>query len=258
MRAVALPSVHGMRGDDEGLGTAADRLPLGGGEGLSAGTWVPHAVTSAVPGPGAAMPAAERRIPVWAQPWLQPAAGRQLGWLAGVVAVVLAGSAWLLLHRPGSAPPAPVAASTSTAALPPAPPQMQIVVDVGGRVRHPGLVTLSAGARVADALRAAGGALRAADVATLDLAARVSDGQLLLIGVPQPVAAPGGDGSAPVSLSSATAEQLDTLPGIGPVLAKRIVDWRQAHGGFTSISQLEQVPGVGPRIFERLKSLVVL
>ncbi|MBV9097104.1 MAG: ComEA family DNA-binding protein, partial [Frankiaceae bacterium] len=141
-----------------------------------------------------------------------------------------------------------------------APPDLQIVVDVGGRVRRPGLVRLAPGARVADALRAAGGALRAADVATVDLAARVSDGQLLLIGVPQQAAAGAGSGggSAPVSLSSATADQLDALPGIGPVLARRIVDWREAHGGFTSLTQLEQVPGVGPRTYERLKALVVL
>jgi competence protein ComEA len=99
--------------------------------------------------------------------------------------------------------------------------------------------------------------LRPADIATLDLAARVSDGQLLLIGLPPPAAGP-GDPSAPVSLSSATAEQLDALPGIGPVLAKRIVDWRDAHGGFTSLSQLDEVPGVGPRTYERLKTLVVL
>jgi competence protein ComEA len=147
--------------------------------------------------------------------------------------------------------------AAATAATPAPVAELQIVVDVGGRVRHPGLVTLAPGSRVADALRAAGGALRSADIATVDLAARVSDGQLLLIGVPQPVAA-GGDASAPVSLSSATVDQLDALPGIGPVLAKRIVDWREAHGGFTSLSQLEQVPGVGPRTYERLKSLVVL
>jgi competence protein ComEA len=243
-----------MRGDDDDLGTAAARLPFGaterradGGEPLTEGRWVPDR-------PGAPVAPAPSRVPLWAQPWLQPAAARHLGWLAAAAAVVLAGSAWLLLHRPGTARPvSPVAAAPA-----PSPAfDLQIVVDVGGRVRHPGLVSLSSGARVADALRAAGGALRAADVATLDLAARVSDGQLLLIGVPQPTGG-SGDASAPVSLSSATVDQLDALPGVGPVLAKRIVDWREAHGGFTALSQLQQVPGVGPRTYERLKSLVVL
>ena len=233
--------------DDEDLGTAADRLPLGAGERLVERGWVP-------PQPAAAR-SPSSRLPLWAQPWLAPAAARHLGWVALAAAGVLAGSAWMLVHRPAparsAAPVSAIAATPATVAA------LQIVVDVGGRVRHPGLVTLPAGARVADALRAAGGALRAADVATLDLAARVSDGQLLLIGVPQPVPA-GGGAPPPVSLSSATVDQLDALPGIGPVLARRIVDWRTAHGGFTSLAQLQQVPGVGPRIYERLKSLVVL
>jgi len=236
-----------MRGEDERLATATDRLPLGAGARRVEGGWVPSRLD-------AVAPPVSGRLPLWAQPWLQPASARHLGWAAVVAVLVLAGSAWLLLHRSGVAPAVPVA---PIAAAPSGAPDMQIVVDVGGRVRHPGLVTLAPGARVADALRAAGGALRPADVATLDLAARVSDGQLLLIGI----AAPGsgqGDPSAPISLSSATADELDALPGIGPILAKRIVDWRDAHGGFTALSQLEQVPGVGPRTFERLKSLVVL
>lgn len=256
-----------MRGDDGGIGTAADRLPLGPGERLTEGGWVPSQPGLAPPAPASPVPvspapvslapvsaAPSGRLPLWAQPWLQPASGRHLGWVAIVAVVVLAGSAWVLLHRPATTPAAMPAA---TAVAPSAAPELQIVVDVGGRVRHPGLVTLAPGARIADALRAAGGALRPADIATLDLAARVSDGQLLLIGLSPPAAAP-GDPSAPVSLSSATAEQLDALPGIGPVLAKRIVDWRDAHGGFTSLSQLDEVPGVGPRTYERLKTLVVL
>lgn len=250
-----------MRGDDDGLGTAADRLPFGVGERrvdgdapLTEGGWVPGPL--AAPVPAAAPCPRPSRLPLWAQPWLQPASARHLGWVALAAVVVLAGSAWVLLHRPAAGPPASPAAAPAVVMPSPA-ADLQIVVDVGGRVRHPGLVTLSPGARVADALRAAGGALRPGDVATVDLAARVSDGQLLLIGVPQ-AAGSGTDASAPVSLSSATVEQLDALPGVGPVLAKRIVDWREAHGGFTSLSQLQQVPGVGPRTYDRLKSLVVL
>jgi competence protein ComEA len=278
-----------MRGDnDEALGRAADRLPLdrlpadrlpadrvGRREG-----WVPDQSSAAAPhdtstvsrgssppamsAAGAADPPVGgpvRRLPLWSQPWLQPAAGRQLGWLAAVVVVVLAVSGWLLLHRPAASAPVP----TSGAAPPPAAaaPAVRIVVDVGGRVRHPGLVTLPLGARVADALRAAGGALRAADIATLDLAARVADGQLLLIGVPgaglgNGLGGGGGGPSPPVSLGSATVDQLDALPGVGPVLARHIVDWRDAHGGFTSLAQLQQVAGIGPRTYERLKALVTL
>jgi competence protein ComEA len=253
-----------MRGNDDELGTAASRLPLGAGgavarpadDGFAERGWVPRQ-----PAPGSAPPAgpisaraAAGRVPLWAQPWLQPAAARHLGWIAVAAVLLLAGSGWLLVHRPAAARTAPVATAPAAAAAVAAP---QIVVDVGGRVRHPGLVTLPAGARVADALRAAGGPLRSADVATVDLAARVSDGQLLLVGVAGPAAA-AGDTPAPVSLGSATVDQLDALPGVGPVLAKRIVDWREAHGGFTSLSELQQVPGVGPRTFERLKTLVVL
>ena len=143
---------------------------------------------------------------------------------------------------------APVASTAAT-----------IVVDVGGRVRHPGLVTLTAGARVADAIAAAGGALRPADVATIDLAAHVSDGQLLLIGVPGAASAgggPGASGGGPVDLNTATVDQLDALPGVGPVLAQRIVSWREAHGGFRSVEDLQQVPGIGARKFSDLKALV--
>src|SRR4051794_3002215 len=151
-------------------------------------------------------------------------------------------TAYTLLHHRGqtsyAAEPQPM---RSFAPLPsPTPPS--IVVDVGGRVRRPGLVTVPVGSRVADALRAAGGALRPRDLLTLNLAAKVADGQLLLVGVPASgvagAGAPGTTGGAstgpagPVDLNSATAEQLDTLPGIGPILAQHILDWRTAHGGF--------------------------
>jgi competence protein ComEA len=245
--AIRLPSVLLMRADGGDIGTAAERLPLvrdrlpDDAEALVERGWVPRQPQTG--------------LPSWTQPWLHPGAARHLGWVVVAAVVLLAGSAWVLLHRPSAPRPAPVAAVPAATA--PA-PDLRIVVDVGGRVRHPGLVTLSAGARVADALRAAGGALRSADVATVDLAARVSDGQLLLIGIPQPAAPSGAASSAPVSLSSATVDELDALPVVGPVLAKRIVDWRESHGGFTSLSQLQQVPGVGPRTYERLKTLVVL
>jgi competence protein ComEA len=143
-----------------------------------------------------------------------------------------------------------------------------IVVDVGGRVRKPGLVTLPAGARVADALAAAGGPLRHKDIATLDLAARVSDGQLLLIGATSaPTGTDQADGSStdssadgstsPVSLSTATIDELETLPGVGPVTAQKIIDWRTAHNGFASVASLQEVPGIGPAKYAELSPLVV-
>jgi competence protein ComEA len=138
-----------------------------------------------------------------------------------------------------------------------------IVVDVGGKVRKPGLVTLPTGARVADAITAAGGPLRSTELDRVDLAARVTDGQLLLVGVKGAAAAPGttaaGDSTgspAPISLSDATVEQLETLPGVGPVTAQKIVDWRTAHGGFTSVSQLQQIPGIGPAHYSEISPLV--
>lgn len=187
------------------------------------------------------------------------ASGRALAALAALCGALLLVTAWALL-RPHPAAPPPAAQPLPVAALP-SPTPSGLVVDVGGRVRRPGLVTLPAGSRVADALRAAGGALRSRDLATVNLAALVSDGQLLLVGVP------GGDASAtgaaggtpgPVSLNSATVDQLDALPGIGPVLAQRIVDWRTQHGGFKSVRDLDQVSGIGDAIYAELEPLVTV
>jgi competence protein ComEA len=130
-----------------------------------------------------------------------------------------------------------------------------IVVDVGGDVRHPGLVTLPVGARVDDAIRAAGGPLRPRELARTNLAARVTDGELLVIGRKS---GHGGDDSTGglVDLSAASLTKLETLPGVGPVTAQKIVDWRNAHGGFTTVEQLQQVPGIGPTRYAELSPLV--
>lgn len=193
----------------------------------------------------------------WRERWRVAPQMPALRWLlvAGGGVIVVAA---LLLTRHHAAPPPP--AEPAAAPLPAATVSTpQIVVDVGGRVRHPGLVTLPTGARVADAIAAAGGALRPGDLAAVNLAARVSDGQLLLVGVPGAANGAGTtDGSSgPVDLNSATVDQLDALPGVGPVLAQRIVDWRQQHGGFRSVDELQQVPGIGARKFADLKSLVI-
>lgn len=168
-----------------------------------------------------------------------------------------------LLARPqasaGLAPPA--AAPTETAAAAPA----ELVVDVVGAVRRPGLYRLTQGARIADAVTRAGGATAKADLALINLAAPLADGEQVI--VPRrgaaALGAPAGAGSAagapssgPVHLSTATLEQLDSLPGIGPVTAQKILDYRQKHGAFTSVDGLDAVPGIGPARLDQLKDLV--
>ena len=148
---------------------------------------------------------------------------------------------------PRASPPVGQAARTSSA----------VVVSVVGRVARPGLVTLSAGARVADAIEAAGGLLPGTDPASVNLAAVVTDGQQISVGVPAAAAGPSaGASGAPLDLNAATAGDLDGLPGIGPVLAQRIVSFRQEHGRFASVEQLNDVPGIGPALYARLAPLV--
>ncbi|MFI0925256.1 helix-hairpin-helix domain-containing protein [Streptomyces sp. NPDC021012] len=138
----------------------------------------------------------------------------------------------------------------------------RVVVDIGGKVRRPGVLTLPAGSRVADALRAAGGAEPGADLTGVNRARVLLDGEQVLVGLPGPPAGgpgPGGGGGAPgvpLSLNTATAEQLDGLPGVGPVLAQHIVDHRTEHGGFRSVGELREVDGIGERRFADLEPLV--
>ena len=139
-------------------------------------------------------------------------------------------------------------------------PSAVIVVDVAGAVRRPGVYRLREGQRVRDAVRRAGGAAPGAQLAALNRAARLADGQQVVVpqraaaggtaGAPPAAAAPG----APVSLSSASVEQLQTLDGVGPVTAQKIVDFRSAHGGFRSLDQLAEVPGIGPKRLAALKA----
>ena len=167
----------------------------------------------------------------------------------------------------------------STAAAPN--PDEPVVVSVVGLVHKPGLVTLNPGARIADAVTAAGGALDGADLVGLNMARRVADGEQIIVGIAAPPGepsamgssirsgpataapsdAPTAGGSAPapgalVDLNTATVEQLDTLPGVGPVTAAAIVAWRDANGRFTSVDQLGDVDGIGPARLEKLRQLV--
>lgn len=137
-----------------------------------------------------------------------------------------------------------------------------IVVSIVGRVVRPGLVTLPDGARVADAVRAAGGPEPGVDVSALNIARRLTDGEQIYVGIPPPPdASPsGGPAGVPnkIDLNSASLAELDTLPGVGAVTAQRIVDWRTRHGRFTRVEQLRDVDGIGPARFGQLKDLVVV
>jgi competence protein ComEA len=148
---------------------------------------------------------------------------------------------------------APVAASRAA--------RPRLVVHVVGAVRRPGLYRLRDGSRVADAIHRAGGAARAADLGALNLAAPLADGAQVLV----PRRTPGGSTAAsaagsgpgpPVSLATATVEQLDELPGIGPVTAQKIVDYRTANGPYGSVDELDDIPGVGPARIEQIRDLV--
>lgn len=190
-----------------------------------------------------------------------------------VVAIVVLALVGKRLAAAGTArSPAPQAASLDEergrgGATPAAP---RLVVYVVGAVRRAGLVRLSEGARVADALDRAGGPTRRADLALVNLAAPVADGQQIIVPARAPVGAATGaaDGAeagtaggaagppAKVSLASATIEQLDALPGIGPVTAQKIVTWRQSHGALRSVDDLDAIPGIGPARIEQMRDLV--
>ena len=140
-----------------------------------------------------------------------------------------------------------------------APARTRLVVHVVGAVRRPGLFRLVEGARVADAVARAGGPTRKAELAAVNLAAPLADGQQVLVPVRGAAGASVGAGpgtGAKVSLGAATVDQLDELPGIGPVTAQKIVDWRGAHGPFRSVEELDDVPGIGPARIEQLRELV--
>src|SRR6188508_1276692 len=176
---------------------------------------------------------------------------------AGVLLVVLvvAGRFLLGAGTATSSADAGVALGAEQIRAAPAPP---VVVHVVGAVQLPGLYRLARGKRVADAVARAGGATAKADLALINLAALVSDGQQVVVpSRAPPGAAPDGEASGgPVHLNSATIEQLDALPGVGPVTAQKIVDYREKHGAFSSVRELDAIPGIGPARLEQLTELV--
>lgn len=232
----------------------------------------------------------------WVERWLPPGSGRRtprprvlVSVAAGLVVaigIVLA----VVVGRPSAEepPPLPVAhekpapGSSSSAptgeAGPPEPTgtdggakdgSERLVVSVVGKVRDPGLVRVRAGARVADAIEAAGGARGDADLMSVNLARKLADGEQLYVGVPVPPGVdPGvpqagasgekssGGGDELIRLNSADADELESLSGVGEVTAQRILDWRTEHGGFSAVEELREIDGIGDKRFEELRDQV--
>ncbi|TYP87534.1 ComEA family DNA-binding protein [Blastococcus xanthinilyticus] len=246
------------------------------------------------PGDGLPGEVGRHRAPGTALRWRAGPSGVRALWVAAVVAVAVV-LTWTWLDRPRVEPVSPPAATSPAATSPaatspvatspaagsttpapgspaPATPSAEaaagsapVVVSVVGRVARPGLVSLRAGARVADAVAAAGGLLPDADPASVNLAALVADGQQIAVGVPGAGTGVAPDGAAspgappgPVDLNAAGAADLDALPGIGPVLAQRIVEHRTRNGPFRSVDELDDVPGIGPTIAAELADLVTV
>jgi competence protein ComEA len=235
--------------------------------------------------------------------WLPDGAAQHDGWLARVradpgragavaLAVVAAIAVLVTIFTLMRAEPAPVVSAklppvdmAASATRSPGPsssarPNQPVVVSVVGLVHTPGLVTLAPGARIADALKAAGGTVDGADTVGLNMARQVDDGEQIVVGIAPVKGQPGVLGSSVsagttdvgpsstaarpatagpaevINLNTATAQQLDALPGVGPVTAEKIVAWRSAHGKFTSVDQLGEVDGIGPGRLQKLRPLV--
>ena len=178
--------------------------------------------------------------------------------LAAVVLLAAAVAGYAVWRSRPVAEPAPALAAVEVSTTAPA-GDTELVVSVAGQVVHPGLVRLQAGARVADAVQAAGGPAPGTDLTGVNLARRLTDGEHVVVGPAAPGEpageSPSGQG-ARVDLNTATLAELDALPGIGPVTARRILDWRSAHGRFASVDQLREVDGIGEARFAQLRDLV--
>jgi competence protein ComEA len=190
--------------------------------------------------------------------------GRALAYVAVLLALLTVGGRLALGHGEPAAQHAEPAAVVRAEKA----PARVVTVHVVGAVRHPGLYRLPDGSRIDDAVRRAGGAKPKAELALVNLAAPVADGQQVVVPTGSAGSSSGGVGAAPlgtpgppgqpVHLNSATLEELDTLPGVGPVTAQKILDYRTANGAFRSVDELDAVPGIGPTRLEELRPLVDL
>lgn len=179
---------------------------------------------------------------------------RALALAACVVAAALVG----VRHLAGARAPARAVDAPAVAVADE--PRARLTVHVVGAVRRPGLYRLREGSRVADAVRRAGGAGRRADLSLVNLAAPLADGLQVVVPRRTPAVAgaggtAGAPGAGPVHLNIATEEQLDELPGVGPVTAQKIIDYREQHGAFSSIDELDAIPGIGPARLEQLREV---
>jgi competence protein ComEA len=185
---------------------------------------------------------------------------------AVVVLVVLAVGGRLLLRPDAHADALPVEPVVAVETTTESAPAAQVVVHVVGAVRSPGLYRLDEGSRVADALALAGGTVPKADLAAVNLAAQLVDGTQVVVpktgprGQPSSAAVSGAAGApaqaGPIRLNSATLEELQEIPGVGPVTAQRIVEFREQNGPFRSVDELDAVPGIGPKRLEQMRELV--
>jgi len=212
-----------------------------------------------------------------------PLTGAHVAVIAVVIALAVGVAAWFAVRSdpeplpalmPASEPlstlsvsPAPSSEVSSAGSLAPA-TTGDVTVDVAGKVRRPGIAVLPPGSRVVDAVEAAGGPRRGVDLASLNLARPLVDGEQILVGVSVPAGVAGSIGSAGsavtgesgplVNLNSADLAGLDTLPGVGPVTAQAIVDWRTEHGGFTTVEELLEVDGIGDATLADIAPLVTI
>lgn len=176
--------------------------------------------------------------------------------------LIIGGAVVVFLNRPA---PEPIEINPATPLPAPTPIPARIMVYVSGAVQSPGVYELPDGARVDDAVKAAGGPTADADLARINLAKRLRDEEQIYVprvgetSLPvAPTGTTGGSSGGKVNINMATVAELETLPGIGPALAQRIVDYRTAHGPFSRIEDIKKVSGIGDKLFERIKDQITI